>query len=119
MGSNPLHVVSTPSPAGFREISPEAVSRHAGETRIIDVREPSEWNDALGHIAAAENIPLATVTQAAGGWDRETSVIMVCRSGGRSARAAMALKAMGFEDVYNMTGGMMGWNASGLPVQRS
>ena len=30
----------------------------------------------------------------------------------------MALKAMGFEDVYNMTGGMMGWNAAGLPVAR-
>lgn len=118
MGTNPLHLVSSASPAGFREIAPDAVSRHAGDTRIIDVREPSEWNDALGHIAVAELVPLGTVTTQAAGWDRDRSIILVCRSGGRSARAAMALKAMGFEDVYNMTGGMMGWNAAGLPVQR-
>lgn len=118
MGSNPLHTVSSAHPAGFREISPEAVRAHAGRLRIIDVREVSEWNDALGHIDVAENVPLATVTGAAGGWDRDGSIVMVCRSGGRSARAAMALRAMGFDDVYNMTGGMMGWNAAGLPVAR-
>ena len=118
MGSNPLHVVSTPSAAGFREITPEATAHHALETRIIDVREVSEWNDPLGHIAVAENVPLGVIGASAVGWDRDRSIILVCRSGGRSARAAMALKAMGFEDVYNMTGGMMGWNAAGLPVAR-
>lgn len=118
MGSNPLHVVSTPHAAGFREISPEAVAHHASHARVIDVRETSEWNDALGHIAVAELVPLGTIMDAATGWDRDRAIILVCRSGGRSARAAMALKAMGFEDLYNMTGGMMGWNAAGLAVAR-
>jgi rhodanese-related sulfurtransferase len=44
---------------------------------------------------------------------------MVCRSGARSGRAAAALLGMGFTDVTNLTGGMLAWNAAGLPVVQS
>lgn len=109
---------SNAHPAGFRELPPEGVMRHRAEFRLIDVRQPEEFNAELGHIAGAELVPLATVPQVAAGWDRNQVLLMVCRSGGRSGNAATALARMGFTHVYNLIGGMLVWNANQLPVER-
>lgn len=103
----------------YQNLSPEDAQAKLGTLRVIDVREVSEFNDALGHIAGAELVPLATVGAAAATWDKDAPVLMVCRSGGRSGRAAGLLAGMGFTAVYNLNGGMMGWNSAGLPVARS
>lgn len=87
--------------------------------RIIDVREPDEFTGDLGHIPGAELVPLATIGQAAASWDRDQAVILVCRSGGRSGRAASVLAAAGFRRVMNLTGGMIAYRAAGLPVKRN
>jgi rhodanese-related sulfurtransferase len=44
---------------------------------------------------------------------------MLCRSGKRSLKAAQLLESAGFESIYNVEGGMMTWETSGLPVVRS
>ena len=112
-------LASRSAPLGpFRELGVDSAAPHVGAVRVIDVREVPEFNDALGHILTAELVPLATVPVAAVSWDREAPVLVVCRSGGRSARAALALTQMGFRRVYNLAGGMLAWNASGLPVAR-
>ena len=49
-------------------------------------------------------------------WNRDDELVIVCRSGARSARAAEALAAMGFRRVMNLTGGMLAYTAAGLPV---
>jgi len=113
-----LEQASTPNPQGFREIEVTRLAAVRGTARLIDVREPSEYRAELGHIAGTELVPLATVEQAAKSWDREQEIVLVCRSGGRSGRAAAALAAMGFKHVINMAGGMLAWNAAGLPVER-
>jgi rhodanese-related sulfurtransferase len=59
-----------------------------------------------------------TVEHVAKAWDRNQEIVVVCRSGGRSGRAAAALAAMGFKHIINMSGGMLAWNAAGLPVER-
>jgi rhodanese-related sulfurtransferase len=64
-------------------------------------------------------VPLATVEAAAAAWPRADRLLMVCRSGARSGRAAAALLGMGFTDVTNLTGGMLAWDAAGLPVVQS
>ena len=92
------------------------VNELRGKVRIIDVREPSEWTGELGHVAEAELIPLATVGNAATSWDKSAPIVCICRSGGRSGRAAELLVSMGFQDVTNMTGGMMAWSQARLPV---
>ncbi len=46
---------------------------------------------------------------------RDTPLLIICRSGGRSGRAAAALKQMGYSEVYNMAGGMIAWNNADLP----
>ena len=95
--------------------SPHDVNRLRGAVKLIDVREPHEYTGELGHIPEAELVPLATVPTAATAWDKNAPIVCICRSGARSGRAAEALVAQGFADVTNMTGGMIAWNAEGLP----
>ncbi|MFZ5477026.1 MAG: rhodanese-like domain-containing protein [Myxococcota bacterium] len=103
-------------PDGFLEISADAVRTRLGEFRVVDVREPHEFTGPLGHVDGAALVPLATVADAAAGWDRARPILLVCRSGARSGRAASLLVHMGFRHVHNLTGGMMGWVERGYPV---
>jgi rhodanese-related sulfurtransferase len=114
--STALHAASVPTPAGYRDLPPGVASGHLGEFRLIDVREPDEYVGPLGHIDGASLVPLATVPEASAGWDKGARLLMICRSGGRSGRAAAFLASSGFTDVYNLAGGMLEWNAQGLPV---
>lgn len=79
---------------------------------IIDVREPSEFDDH--HIESSENVPLGDLPA----WLRDRRdgerVVFVCRSGNRSSRATYLARLMNL-DAYNMTGGMIEWSAKGLP----
>lgn len=103
----------------FTDLSPlDVYSRPPGGPRLVDVREAHELDGELGHIRGVEHVPLATVAQAAAAWDRDAEIVVICRSGGRSARAAEQLAALGFRRVLNMAGGMLAWNAAGLPVER-
>lgn len=97
------------------EIAPEELVQKRS-ARLIDVREPAELHGDLGKLAAAESVPLASVESAARGWDKDRELVLICRSGGRSARAAAALVKMGFTRVMNLTGGMLAYRAAGLPM---
>ncbi len=108
-----------PHPDGYRSIAPSEVGPAARGVRLIDVREPNEFNAELGHAPGAELVPLGTVEAAAAGWDRDATLVMVCRSGARSGRAASALVRVGFQRVINLEGGMIAYNAAGLPVART
>jgi sulfur dioxygenase len=107
------------SAAGIPEITPEWVAANRTAGRLIDVRETDELVSELGRIEGIEHVPLATVTSAAAAWSREAPVIVVCRSGGRSGKAALQLEAMGFDKVVSMRGGMIEWNRVRLPVTRA
>lgn len=101
----------------YAEWTVAEVHRRLGNVRLVDVREPHEYVGELGHIAGAELVPLATVGVAAGAWDRMQPLVLICRSGARSGRAAAELLAKGFTQPINMVGGMMAWNAHSLPVE--
>lgn len=96
----------------------EAFARSA-TSRLVDVREPAEFTGDLGHIAGAELVPLATLDAACARWPRDAELVLVCRSGARSARAAARLSSLGFHTVRNLEGGMLAWCAAGLPVKRA
>lgn len=106
-----------PLGAGYRDITPAATHEAAGRVRLIDVREPSELA-AEGLIRGSENVPLALVEAKAPGWNKEEEIVLICRSGRRSAVAAELLAGMGFRRVMNMVGGMLAYTAAGLPVER-
>jgi len=76
---------------------------------VLDVREPDEW--VAGHVEGALHIPLTELPARTGDLP-EGELYVICRSGGRSARAVAWLEQNGFEAV-NVDGGMGAWQASG------
>lgn len=103
--------------SGIPEVSAAWVRANAADVRLIDVREPDEFVGELAHVAEADLVPLATLESAAGGWAKDARLVIICRSGGRSGRGAMALENLGFTHVASMAGGMLRWNALGLPTE--
>lgn len=75
---------------------------------LIDVREPKQFQ--AGHIRGAINIPLSRLEQEAQRLDSKVEMIVLCQTGHRSMTAYHKLKAMGFEDVRHLEGGMMRWS---------
>jgi rhodanese-related sulfurtransferase len=86
------------------------------DLQLVDVREPDEW--AAGHIEGAILLPLGEVTVRARELDPERPVVVICRSGNRSASATGYLLRLGFRDVRNLTGGMIAWAAAGQSITR-
>jgi rhodanese-related sulfurtransferase len=80
---------------------------------LLDVREPAEW--AAGHVPDAVHIPLGELGARYTELDQGKPLYVICRSGHRSARAAQALAGAGW-DASNVSDGMMGWQAAGLPM---
>jgi adenylyltransferase/sulfurtransferase len=73
---------------------------------LLDVREPNEFEIAnLG----GRLIPLKTLASRLAELDRTAHVVVHCRSGGRSARAVELLRASGFENAWNVQGGILAW----------
>ena len=81
---------------------------------LIDVREESEWNEV--RIPGAMLIPLSQFVARQGELPAGRALIMQCRSGGRSGQAALALRTSGRANVANLAGGIIDWEAAGLPV---
>lgn len=101
---------------GVPEVDVRWVANHLGRVRLVDVREPDELVGPLGRIEGVENAPLRGVTAAAAPWSRDQALVVLCRSGGRSGQAALALEKMGFTAVASMAGGMLEWHQHHLPV---
>ncbi|MHC4500663.1 MAG: rhodanese-like domain-containing protein, partial [Planctomycetota bacterium] len=78
---------------------------------VVDVREPGEYCDAVGHIPGALNYPLnsGVLQTRYEELPMHGPVLVVCRSGGRSNQAANFLDSKGFSMVYDVLGGMMAW----------
>lgn len=85
------------------------------EALLLDVRNPDEWNDDLGHIEGARQIPLPELPNrlAEIAEFKNKPVVAICRVGGRSQGAAELLTRSGFTDVANLEGGMSAWRAAG------
>ena len=103
---------------GVWEIEPLSLLELGGRVQIIDVREPHEFTDLLGHIHAARLLPLSELLGRLGEIDRSRPVVAVCRSGARSAQATVLLGNAGFNAVANLAGGMLRWHADSLPTER-
>ncbi len=107
--TDPLVVQEISVQEAFEEIE-------SGDVVLLDTREPHEAAEA--RIETGRLIPpatlLATVEDAAP--DKSARVVVYCRSGARSANAVEQMMALGYEDVVNVSGGILDWQASGLPV---
>ena len=107
-------------------------------TLVLDVRTPEEFSD--GHIPGAKNIPFALSsggsmvakpdfqTQVEAHLEKDAALIVHCKAGGRSAKAAHLLSAAGFQELLDMKAGwsgakdafgatLMGWQAEGREIE--
>jgi rhodanese-related sulfurtransferase len=82
--------------------------------QAVDVREQYEWD--AGHIADTLHIELDELSARAHELDRERPILFYCRTGSRSALAAQAFAAAGFE-AHNLDGGLKAWVEDGLPIE--
>lgn len=98
----------------FPEISPADLRQRldAGERiAIIDVREPFEWEIVNLADRGARLIPLGEVADRLGEIDSADQIVVVCRTGARSASVARHLLANGYDRVLNLRGGIKAWAA--------
>jgi len=108
--AKPLELKSLPL-----EISPaEAKTMQDAGAFMLDVREPSEWNEL--HMPGATLIPLGQLATRLNEVPKDKPVVVVCRSGNRSAQARDMLSQSGFSSVTSMAGGMKAWQSAGLPT---
>ncbi len=103
--------------AGLWEIDPQWLEEHLAEVRVLDVREPEEFDGPLGHLPGAQPVPLGELAQRVAEIPPDLPVVTVCRAGARSAQAAVLLRRAGFERVANLGGGMLRWRADSHPVE--
>ena len=102
----------------FRRIQPDEARSliDGGQATVVDVREP--WEYEKDHIAGAKLIPLARIISGPGNHITEDHVIFVCEVGQRSGVAAEVAASLGFENLYNLEGGMTAWRENGYPVEK-
>jgi rhodanese-related sulfurtransferase len=91
----------------------ELARRLEAGAELVDVREADEYEQ--GHIPSAQLVPLSELTERVDELPEAPPLLLVCRSGARSMRAAEYLAGLGFEAV-NVAGGTLAWIASGRDV---
>ena len=84
--------------------------------KLIDVREPHEWDEA--HLEDAVHVPQGELLERIGDVapDHSERIVLYCRTDNRSSRAADALQDLGYENVSVMRGGIVSWQDDGFPV---
>ena len=110
--------VENPHFDGVFDITPVELQQKMNDVKMIDVREPDEYTGELGHVPGAELVVLGTLPDQIASLPKDKTVVFICRSGGRSAKATAYALMNGFTSVYNMYGGMLNWNQLQLPVER-
>lgn len=85
---------------------------------VLDVREESEYKS--GHVLNAKLLPLGKLGERIGELEKHRGkpIVVVCRSGARSANACALLGKQGFAEVYNLAGGMIAWQKANLPQEK-
>jgi rhodanese-related sulfurtransferase len=98
-----------------KEVSIAEAARMRSEgAYILDVREPYEWDEL--HIPGAKLAPLGELKDRLRELPSDQEIVVVCRSGNRSAVGRDILLAAGFDQVTSMAGGMNQWKSAGLEI---
>ena len=103
---------------GILDITAQEVFQNTSKLVLIDVRQPDEYVGELGHAPGAKLMVLDTLPDQLENLPQDQDIVFICRSGGRSAKAAAYAHMQGWPRVYNMLGGMIEWNQQQLPVER-
>ena len=123
-GYFPTSVISAWTDAGrsldvIEQRTPEQVAAMMDDARVtvVDVRGATEYD--AGHLRGVRNIVVGYLADHLDELPRDTSLVLHCQSGARSSIGSSVLRANGFANVINMTGGFGAWDAAGLRVERT
>lgn len=96
----------------------EIVDAPPADLVILDIRTPEEF--AAGHLADAINIDYyaADFEAQLSGLDPTVPYVMYCNSGNRSSNALPLMDSIGFEEVYELDGGIQAWYLAGNPIEQ-
>lgn len=101
----------------MKEVSPtEGLQMVQDGALLVDVRESNEFNEV--HAQGALLLPLSELETRFSELPKDRPLLMICRSGARSARACEYLLQNGYTDVTNLAGGTLAWADADLPVVR-
>lgn len=101
----------------------EDITPQEGQTRVqqgallVDVREQNEYDELRAE--GATLLPLSELESRFSELPKDRELVMICRSGARSARAGEYLKENGYDRVVNLGGGTLAWAEAGLPTEGS
>jgi rhodanese-related sulfurtransferase len=98
----------------IKELDVDALEAGKDQIHLIDVR--TEGEVSRGVINGAIHIPLHMLPLRAADIPQDKPVVIYCNSGGRSAQACAFMAAKGFENMHNLSGGIMAWARSGKPL---
>jgi len=105
---------------GSKEVSVQQAVQliNRRDALVIDVRDASEFES--GHIPNARHVPVADLEKRIKELEKfkQRPVIVSCRSGSRSGAAGNALRKNGFEEVFALKGGILGWQQASLPLEK-
>jgi hydroxyacylglutathione hydrolase len=107
----PVTHVRQITPAEFADLQREA------PVEVVDVRSKDEF--ASGHVHGSRHVMGGHLADRLGELPRDRPIAVICGTGYRSTVAASVLERAGFEDVVNITGGMVAWGQAGLGVERN
>jgi rhodanese-related sulfurtransferase len=88
------------------------------DAAVVDVRPAADY--AKGHILHAVNIPMNGFKNQTASLNKfkEKPIVVTCRSGAQSQAACHVLRKAGFNEVYNLKGGVLAWESASLPLTR-
>ncbi len=92
------------------------ILKHDPAAVLVDVREPEEVAEIS--VPDAKLIPLGELSDRLSELAGYSHIFFLCRSGGRSARAALFAESEGVKNIHNVTGGIMSWEMAGLPTTK-
>lgn len=115
-----LLALATPTVAApVRNVSPDQARALLEQTPgvfLLDVRTPGEYDDL--RIPGARLVPIDQLLGRLGELPRDRPILVYCAVGARSSQVANYLAGRGYPEVYNMSGGVMGWQVRGYPLLR-
>jgi rhodanese-related sulfurtransferase len=98
------------------DVQTVASIKESDDVYLIDVREQWEYDE--GHIPGVTLIPMGQVSDRLDEIPTDKSVIVTCRTGNRSGQVTDYLRQVGFDNVHNMAGGIVAWEAEGFEIER-
>lgn len=105
----------------FESVSPliAVTKMNSDNTKVLDIRDANEF--VKSHIENAINLPLDKLEERISSLEKHKNqpLIVVCQTGARSVSACKILTKAGFEQVFNLNGGMQSWEDNKLPIKIS